>query len=244
MKDLFSGHSSQYAQFRPTYPAALYDFLLQEVSDTNRALDCATGNGQVARALADFFKEVDATDISFQQLEHAIPHPRITYRQSAAEKSDFPAHSFDLITVAQAIHWFDFDAFYAEVKRLLKPDGILAVIGYGIMRISPSIDELVHSLYQDILGDFWPEERKYIEDNYLNIPFPFHEITPPDLRLEVSWTLDQLKGYLATWSAFQQFLKVRKSNPMEFIEKELNEAWGQVSLRTVTYPLLIKTGRV
>lgn len=244
MKDNFSTQSSQYAKFRPRYPQALYDFLLKHVSETKTAWDCATGNGQVATELAKRFEQVYATDISEKQLANAPQLPNITYKVEQAEHTDFADDAFDLITVAQAIHWFKFDEFYAEVKRTLKPNGIFAAIGYGIMHITPEIDKVVHYLYQDILGDFWDEERKYIEDNYLNIPFPFKEIAHPDFEMTTEWNFDQLVGYLETWSALQHYIKANGDTPISLVYKDLKEAWGNVSTHQIHFPLLLKVGRV
>lgn len=244
MKDNFSTQSSQYAKFRPTYPQELYDFLLSHVKDTKLAWDCATGNGQVASELAKRFDKVYATDISKNQLANAVQLPNIIYKLEQAEHTNFSDHSFDLITVAQAIHWFKFDEFYAEVKRTLKPDGIFAAIGYGIMQITPAIDEVIHYLYKDILGTYWDEERKYIEDNYLNIPFPFKEIENPGFKMTTQWSFDQLIGYLETWSALQHYLKANGQNPIKLVYDNLKQAWGAAQTREIYYPLLLKVGRL
>lgn len=242
MKDNFSSQSSQYAKFRPKYPQELYDFLLSYVSETKTAWDCATGNGQVATVLAKHFEQVYATDISEKQLANAPQISNIKYKIERAEHTDFRDNSFDLITVAQAIHWFKFDEFYAEVKRTLKPNGLFAVIGYGIMHITPQIDEVVHYLYQDILGDFWDVERRYIEDNYLNISFPFKEIDSPKLEITAQWNFDQLIGYLETWSALQHYIKAKETNPMAIVYNDLKQAWGNSNTHEIHFPLLLKVG--
>lgn len=242
MKDNFSTQSSQYAKFRPKYPQALYDFLFNHVSETKTAWDCATGNGQVATELANRFEKVYATDISEKQLANAPQLSNITYKVEQAEKTDFADDVFDLVTVAQAIHWFKFDEFYAEVKRTLKPNGIFAAIGYGIMHITPALDKVVHYLYQNILGDFWDEERKYIEDNYLNIPFPFTEIAHPDFEMTTEWNFDQLVGYLETWSALQHYIKAKDENPITLVYNDLKQAWGKADTYKIHFPLLLKVG--
>lgn len=176
MKDNFSTQSAEYAIYRPTYPQELFDFLFSLVNQKESAWDCATGNGQVARVLAQHFAGVYATDISEKQLSQALKLPNVVYSVESSEKANVPDVSFDLITVAQAIHWFNFDAFYSEVKRTLKPNGLLAVIGYGVMVIDKKVDQVVHKLYEDILGKYWDSERIYIEEGYKTIPFPFDEI--------------------------------------------------------------------
>lgn len=242
MKDNFSVQSAEYAQFRPTYPQELYEFLLSLLSENNTAWDCATGNGQVARELAKHFKQVFGTDISENQLKHAAQKENISYLVENSEKSSFSDQTFDLITVAQAIHWFDFDAFYAEVKRTLKPHGIFAAFGYGVMQIDTKVDVVITKLYRLILGKYWDEERKYIDEKYQTIPFPFEEIATPELSIKTIWNFDQLIGYLNTWSALQHYKKANNSNPIEIIITELEEAWDAED-KEVTFPIILRVGR-
>ncbi|MCZ4243346.1 class I SAM-dependent methyltransferase [Pedobacter punctiformis] len=243
MKDNFSTQAAEYAQFRPTYPPELYDFLLSLIKEKNNVWDCATGNGQVARELAKHFKQVFGTDISENQLKNAAKAENISYLIEPSERSSFANHIFDLITVAQAIHWFQFDAFYLEVKRTLKPEGIFAAIGYGIMQIDQKVDVVIHKLYEDILGKYWDEERKYIEEGYQTIPFPFEEIATPHFSIKTTWNFDQLIGYLNTWSALQHYKKANDKNPIEFVFTELKEAWGDDALKDITFPILLRVGR-
>ncbi|MDQ7948145.1 MAG: class I SAM-dependent methyltransferase [Pedobacter sp.] len=244
MKDNFSTQAQQYAQFRPRYPESFYHFLSQHVKDAQTAWDCATGNGQVAVELAKIFAHVDATDISSKQLANAPQLPNITYKIEPGEKTAFADQSFDLITVAQAIHWFKFDEFFAEVKRVLKPDGLFVAVGYGLMKITPSIDALVDHLYEAILGTYWDEERRHIESGYATIPFPFEEIEAPPMEILASWTFDQLIGYLETWSSLQHYIKANGQNPIELVFEELKKAWGNQEIVQVHFPLIIKAGRI
>ena len=161
MKDNFSSRSAAYAKFRPVYPQQLYNFLLPLVRIKNIAWDCGTGNGQVAQELAKHFEHVYATDLSEKQIANAIAASNIHYNVGAAEKTEFPDQSFDLITVAQAIHWFDFEKFYAEVKRVIKPEGIIAVTGYGLLAIDDAIDKVVQYFYTNVTGAYWDEEKKF-----------------------------------------------------------------------------------
>ena len=165
MKDNLSEQSEQNLQFSPTYPKELYEFLLSLVEKKDAAWDCGTGNGQVAIELAKHFKQVYATDISEKQIKNAIQCDNILYKVEAAEETSFPGKSFDLITVAQAIHWVDFDAFYKEVKRTLKPGGILAVIGYALLHIDEDTDKVITKFYKKIIGSFLDPERRYIDEN-------------------------------------------------------------------------------
>lgn len=242
MKDNFSSKSSSYAKYRPTYPQELYQFLKEKLDKTEKAWDCGTGNGQVAGALAKFFKEVQATDISQQQLDNAIRQPNIHYSVQAAEKTNFPDNSFDLITIAQAIHWFNFEAFYKEVARVLKPDGIIAVIGYSLFKSNPETDEVILKFYHDIVGPFWDEERKYLDKKYKTIPFPFIEIESPVFGQEYEWTFTHLIGYLKTWSAVKHYEKANGENPVDLIEEELKATFG--AKNKVVFPILIRLGKL
>ncbi|CAM4075252.1 Methyltransferase domain-containing protein [Pedobacter westerhofensis] len=242
MKDNFSVQSAGYAKFRPTYPQELYDFLFSLVSAHHTAWDCATGNGQVATVLAEHFTEVFGTDISENQLAHAVQKDNITYLLQSSDRSSFADQTFDLITVAQAIHWFDFSAFYAEVKRTLKPGGVIAVFGYGVMQIDEQVDIIIHKLYKTILGHYWDDERKFIDQGYQTLPFPFRESSVPELYIKTSWNFDQLIGYLNTWSAVQHYEKANNSSPIDLVISELYATWG-AGQKEVKFPILLKVGQ-
>ena len=242
MKDNFSSQSSSYAKYRPAYPKAVYRFLREKLDQTEKAWDCGTGNGQVANELAKFFKEVLATDISQQQLDNAVIQPNIHYSVQPAEKTSFPDNSFDLITVAQAIHWFDFEAFYNEVKRVLKPNGIIAVIGYSLFKSNPETDEVIHKFYRNIIGPFWDEERRYLDEKYKTIPFPFKEIESPVFEQEYQWTFNHLIGYLKTWSAVKHYEKANGENPVDLIENELKATFG--AKNKVVFPIIFRSGKL
>jgi SAM-dependent methyltransferase len=242
-KDNFTSQAAEYAKYRPGYPAELFNYLLSLVKDSRAAWDCGTGNGQVAEVLAAHFDKVYATDISEKQLENAVQRPNIMYTVSRAEETPFPAAGFGLITVAQAIHWFDFDAFYQEVRRTIQSGGILAVIGYGLVRVNTEIDAIVNNLYSNIIGPFWDKERKYLDENYQTIPFPFPEITPPHFSNQYEWTVDEFAGYLRTWSAVQHYRKANHQDPVELITEELSMAWTGAT-RQVNFPILLRVAQV
>jgi len=244
MKDNFSAQSEQYAKFRPTYPDKLYQFLLPLLETKDAAWDCATGNGQVAQVLSEYFKEVHATDISEKQIKNAIQRANIFYKIERAEQTSFPDKNFDLITVAQAIHWFDFEAFYKEVKRVIKPNGILAVIGYGLLSIDKDTDAVINRFYREVTGPYWDKERKYIDEQYQTIPFPFKEIEAPQLYNTYEWTLEQLVGLLDTWSAVQHYIKANRQNPVDIVYKDLKQTWISNKLKTVKFPILLRIGRL
>ncbi|MXN91933.1 methyltransferase domain-containing protein [Flavobacterium sp. Sd200] len=243
MKDNFSAQSAAYSQFRPHYPAEMIQYILSHVQNFDMALDVATGNGQVAVALAPYFKEVYATDISTKQLENAKQLPNIIYKEGSAEETGFNNSQFDLITVAQAIHWFDFDVFYREIKRVLKPNGILAVMGYGVFSTNLDTDIILSHFYKEIVGPYWDAERKYVDENYTTIPFPFREIESRKFFNRFTWTLEQLVGYLQTWSATQHYIKDKGVDPVHLIYNDLKTSW-QKSDKQVFFPLLLRIGEV
>ena len=242
MKDNFSKDSHLYAKYRPTYPSSLFTYIFSLLETKDHAWDCATGNGQVATQLAKEFQVVEATDISASQVEQAPKLAHIHYTIQPAEQTNFEKDQFDLITVAQAIHWFDFEKFYAEVNRTLKPDGILAVIGYGLLSISPELDLIIHHFYNDIIGAYWDEERKYIEENYETIPFSFEEIKTPKFEITYEWTAEDLLNYLNTWSAVKHYEKEKNESPLLLIQQQLKEVWG-AKKRKVTFPVLLRVGK-
>ncbi|MBK7652104.1 MAG: class I SAM-dependent methyltransferase [Flammeovirgaceae bacterium] len=256
MIDLFSSHSQQYAEFRPTYPQILYDFIYSHVRSFEIAWDAGTGNGQAARVLSQRFKKVLATDISRKQLEQAFKKDSIFY-SVAGEKTEFANDSIDLITVSQAIHWFDLDKFYLEVKRVAKPDALFAVWGYGLLRIDPAIDLLITDFYKNVVGPYWNKQRKLIDEAYQTIPFPFNEIKAPEFgplvlteelempcsEISLTWTIDQLEGYLTTWSAVQKYIQTNRVNPVKALINQIAPLWKGQSL-PVNFPLFLRLGRV
>jgi len=243
MKDNFSTRADKYAQFRPTYPEALFDHLFSLSPSKASAWDCGTGNGQIAQRLASVFQNVQATDISRQQLDNAVRLPNIHYSLQPAEKTDFPDHGFDLITVAQAIHWFDFDAFYAEVHRTLKPGGILAVIGYNLPRFNAAVDAVIADFYRKVVGPYWDKERRYIDENYQTIPFPYADLPALAFTIDVQWSFDHLIGYIETWSAVKHYQKEKGENPVRLVEPRLKTAWGEAGLLPGHFPILLRLAR-
>lgn len=250
-KDHFSAASDRYAAFRPDYPAALFEWLagLCPRSGTSvghgTAWDCATGSGQAAQGLARLFQNVIATDASAEQIFHATPHPGIVYRVAAADASGLADNSVDLITVAQAAHWFDLPDFYAEATRVMKPDGIIALWAYGLARIDPAIDTVITRFYRDTVGPYWPPERRWIEDGYRTLPFPFEEIIAPAFGMKAEWDLSALLAYLSTWSAVKRCKMAQGDDPIPPLRAELKPLWGDSSnTRQLQWPLFMKVGRL
>ncbi len=240
-KDHFSGYAASYAQFRPHYPKALFAYLAALTPEREHAWDCATGNGQAAVALAEHFRRVTATDASAKQIENAAPHPRVEYRVAPAEASGLAAESIGLITVAQALHWFDLAKFFAEAKRVLRRDGVLAVWSYNLFRVQPEIDRLVENFYRETIGPYWDFERELVETGYRTIDFPFAEIVPPEFQMRATWSLEQALGFLRTWSATKSFIAARGFDPVDSLGEQLARFWG--SPREVDWPLSFRIGR-
>jgi SAM-dependent methyltransferase len=241
MKDLFSQHASHYAQFRPVYPEALYQFIFSQVKNFNCAWDAGTGNGQAAHVLAKQFKKIFATDISSAQLEHAPKADNIFYSISA-EELDQPDSSIDMVTVAQAIHWFDIEKFFKCVARVGTPDAVLTVWGYGLLQVNPVVDSHINHFYKNVVGPYWDPERKLIDEHYQTISFPFQEIKTPPFSFSFWWSLAQLEGYLNTWSAVRKYISNNQVNPVDELITQLKPLW-QNQLE-VTFPLFLRIGRM
>lgn len=244
MKDLFSKQAEEYAKYRPVYPQELYNFIFGHVTRFDLAWDCGTGNGQAAVALAGQFKRVIATDMSGNQIRFAKIQPNITYQVCPAEKTPFPSSSFDLVTVAQALHWFDFDHFYPELKRVLKPEGIFAAWSYGLARVDPKVDKVIDYLHYDILKLYWDPRRLLVDENYQTIPFPLSKFNTPVFFIEALWTFEYYVNYISkTWSAVQTYLEKNGSNPMDLIKEDIKKAWGNIqSSKIITWPVALLLG--
>lgn len=240
MKDLFSAQSELYQQARPTYPQSLIDSLIKQLKGFDRAWDCGAGSGQLTRLIAPYFQQVIATDLSQNQLDQAPALRNVSYLQQAAEQCSFPDQYFDLITVAQAIHWFDFEKFYAQVKRTLKADGLFAVIGYGLLTLEDAVlNDRLQQLYHQTLNGFWDAERRYIDELYQTIPFPFQYIPMPQFQIKLCWTGQQLWDYLNTWSAVQHYQDHMQVSALA----DLQDILLIRQPMRVTFPVLLRVGR-
>ena len=245
-KDLFSEHATDYAKFRPTYPPDLVEYIVSFVDQKETAWDAATGNGQAALLLATHFKKVFATDLSEGQIEAAQAHPGIQYSVAAAESTRFADNSFDLITIAQAYHWINHKNFSEEAKRVGKQNAIVAVWGYNLFRCSNKlVTNLVDEFYHDVTDPYWEPERKYLEKNYLETPFYFEEIpVKSSFKMQTLWTIDQMAGYINTWSAIKKFTKLNGYNPVEKLMQKVKEIWGNEPMLQFDFPLALRMGRI
>lgn len=241
-KDHFSGHASAYARYRPEYPNELYDYLATLTPRHAVALDCATGSGQAAVGLARHFDLVIATDGSVPQLRSAQAHPHVAYVGNLAEQPALRDRSVDLVAAAQAAHWFDHERFHPEMHRVLRPDGALALWTYGLTSIAPPIDAVVSHFYENVVGPYWPPERRHVENAYRDLPFPWREVTVPQFQLRLDWRLEDFIGYVGTWSATQRYTKVSAADPLPALRDEIAPLWGSNS-RPVVWPLHLRVGR-
>jgi ubiquinone/menaquinone biosynthesis C-methylase UbiE len=240
-KDYFSGNSEEYSRFRPTYPAELFAHLAS-ISDQHKvAWDCATGSGQSAVALSAHFSKVIATDASKTQIENAEKKRGITYQVATAENSHIEEQSIDLITVAQAFHWFDREAFSKEANRVLKDKGIISIWAYNLLSVQEDIDEVIYYFYNTVLGTYWSKERKMVEDGYKNVQLPFKEVEVPAFTMSTEWDLHQLMGYLCTWSATKKYQEMVGVNPVEELQDKISSLWGNSEkVVSVKWPLSVK----
>ena len=245
-KDLFSAHAADYARFRPTYPPSLFAWLAAVAPARGCAVDVATGNGQAALGLADHFDRVVALDASAAQVAEAPRRPgvNVQYGVAPAEATGLDAASADLLTAAQAFHWFRHDRFFVEAQRVLRPGGVLAVWCYGLSRITPEVDQVVQHLYADVIGAYWEPERLLVESGYRDVAVPFPALAAPPFETQLDWELSTLTGYLRTWSALKAFTRAQGSDPLAVLEPELARAWGDVPSRPARWSLSVRAFRV
>lgn len=243
-KDHFSGHAEAYSRARPAYPAELFAWLSRQTEGHELAWDCGTGNGQAALGLTPYFHRVLGSDASATQIARAPAHPQVAWRVARESDSGLPAVSTDLATVAQALHWFDPAAYSAEVDRVLKPGGVVAVWSYGLLRIQPEIDQVLNWFYRDEVGRFWPPERRMVENGYIDIPFPFDELAPPEFTMRSGLNLAGVLDYIGTWSAVQRYLRDTGVDPVAALRTKLTELWEDPAMvRPVEWPVTMRAGR-
>ncbi len=244
--DHFSQQAGDYAAFRPTYPDALGAWLATMAPAQAHVWDCATGSGQAATMLARHFERVTATDASAAQLAHAVAASGVTYREARADASGLPDASCDVVTVAQAAHWFDLPTFYVEARRVLKPGGVIAVWSYALFHSNHAgIDDVVRQFQRERLAPYWPPGREFVDDEYRSLPFPFTVMAAPAFEMTATWTRAQLLGYITSWSAVLRCREAEGRDPMSEITEALKELWrDDAQVRELRWPLHIKASRV
>ena len=238
-QDHFSAHAADYAFARPDYPTALLGWLVRQCQQTELAWDCATGNGQVAVPLAAYFQRVIASDASKQQIDQAVGHDRIQYCQCLAEQPPITDMSIDAVTVAQALHWFDIDKFFAAVDRVLRHRGILAVWSYDVCQIDATIDAQIEHYYQDVVGAYWPPERALVASRYQSVEFPYEKLVVPEFTMRRDWSCQQLCQYLGSWSATRRYRQASGDNPIPELFKKLQAHWSPGLKKQVSWPLTV-----
>ncbi|MVN75272.1 methyltransferase domain-containing protein [Hymenobacter sp. HMF4947] len=243
--DRFSAQAAQYARYRIDYPPELYAWLLPQVGGRSRAWDCATGNGQVAVVLAQYFREVEATDLSGSQLAEAPALPNVRYQVATAEHTPFPDEHFDLITVAQAVHWFDLAKYHAEVRRVAGPGTVLAEWGYGLVQTGePALDALILHFHNETVGPYWDANRWHVLDAYARLQFPFAKVHRAYFEVRKEWSAAWFLDYLRTWSAVANYGRQHAgADAVLLVAEELTQKWG-VGERTVVFPVFARTGVV
>ena len=244
-KDLFSTQADRYAKYRPTHPQELFDYIFQFVNQKDCAWDCATGNGQAADMLADHFKTVEATDISEAQLKNATLKENIHYQVAPAELTPFADNSFDLITIATAYHWLDWKAFHREATRVGKNNCVVAAWSYHVFySTDQSITNIIQHFYHNVIGPYWDKERKYVDDRYTTVDFPFAPLPSKDFGLVKHWNREDFLGYLSTWSSVQHYVKQHRSSPFHAIADALKKEWPGNDIKEFHFPLFLRLGRV
>jgi SAM-dependent methyltransferase len=241
----FATEAAEYAHLRPTYPDDLFSFLSTVVAFRDVAWDCATGNGQAATHLARYFERVIATDESAEMIAQAPRDPKIEYRVAEAEDSGLEEGSIDLVTVASAIHWFDLDRFYSEVRRVVKPGGVVAAWTYYTPVFGDDIDTIIKHLAQQVLKDYWDKRLHYVVDEFHDLPFPFEPIEAPPYRTDMRWTMEDLLGYFETWSSSVKYREAKGTHPTDLIKADVARVWGDPrQKRDLHFPLYMRLGRV
>lgn len=244
-QDHFSGHAADYAKARPGYPPALFDWLANRAPGRALAWDAGCGNGQASQALALHFRSVFASDPSAAQIESALPHSRIRFAVEAAEACSLKDQSVDLVAVAQAYHWFDQQRFCAEARRVLRPEGLVAIWSYARSSVCAEVDAIVDALHDDTLAVDWPADREHVLNRYANLPFDFQRLPTPEFEMRETWALTQYRAYLRSWSGCQRHRQRTGVDAVAEIESAMNEAWGDPSqARDIYWPLLLLVGRL
>jgi hypothetical protein len=243
LKGQFAKQAKEYIRYRPDYPDILFDTIYSHCTNYNYAWDCGCANGKVAIPLADKFPIVYGTDISSRLLKYAPAHPNIIYRTGEAEKIQLN-HQFDLITVAQAIHWFEFEPFYDNIRKHMHPDGIIAVFGYGLLNIDAQCNPIAEKLFYEILDDYWDPAIEHINTEYKEIPFPFDEIESPEFTYNIWWSFEEVIGFIRSWSAVQNYIDREGENPLDLIKEEFKTAWGPSKMKLIQFPIFLRMGKL
>ncbi len=242
---LFVTVAREYASFRPGYPPELFEWLARASPGRDAAWDAGCGSGQASVALAEHFSSVHATDVAAEQIAAAKPHPRVRYAVAPAERSGLADASMDLVTVAQALHWFDVEAFYAEARRVARPGALLVVWSYPRPEFDePALDEVFRDFYANVVGPYWPAGRKHVEDNYATLPFPQPEMPHPRFAIDLDWSRSQVIGYVSSWSATARYREARAADPVPLLSRALQEVWPDDRPARLRMPLGMRVAQI
>lgn len=244
-RNWFDRGGQAYARFRPEYPGELAAYLAALAPDSSLAVDVGCGNGQLTGQLAEHFAAVVGLDPSADQVANAAPRANVDYRCAPAERMPLAEHSASLITAAQAAHWFDLPAFYAEVRRIARPGAVLALISYGVLQLGEQLDARFQQFYWQEIGPYWPAERQLVDSGYATLDFPFAPLTPPAMAIRLDWNLAEFLGYIATWSAVRRAREVGREDVLQRFAGDIAQIWGDPeSKRAVSWPINMRVGRV
>lgn len=243
--ELFASRARDYAEFRPRYPPELAAIVAEASRGRALAIDCGCGSGQFSLLLAAHFPRVVACDASAAQIRHAAPHPRVDYVVAASEQMPLCPRSADLVTAAQAAHWFDLDRFWHEARTVTRSQGVVALVGYGLPHVDGAVDAVIRTFHDDVLGPYWPKGRHLVVRGYAALDFPFRRLPTPALEMRSEWTLSEFLGYLRTWSAVTQAERATGRSPLPPVAAEIAARWGpSAQQRTVVWPIWLKLGLV
>lgn len=242
-RNTFGLAAGDYRSFRPTYPDNLFRFLVSLCQSTGSALDCATGSGQAAADLAKYFDRVAAFDSSQAQVDAAGTDPIIEYRVGTAEALPFADEKFDLVTVAQAAHWFDLQSFYERLRGVVKPSSVIAIWGYSYCKVDTQVDAIVAAQLLKPIEPYWAEGNRVIMEKYRTIYFPFSEVRWPGFSARYAWTRAAFVNYMRTWSAYKRYVADKNLDPMPGLDAALAVLWPEGESRPVTFELVGRIGR-
>ncbi len=231
-----------YARHRPTYPETLFASIAARCPRHRAVWDCAAGSGQASVGLKAHFQRVIATDLSFGQIRAAPSVSRLQRVVCNGLAAPFRGRRFDLVTVAQALHWFPHQEFFAEVARVAS-GGTLAAWNYGLFRVNPEIDAIMGNFYRTVVGPYWPPERRHIENDYAEITFPFGPTEIVATEMTRGWGHAEVQAYVGTWSAVRIYRSERDRDPLPLLGERLASAWGD-GKRAITWPISVHICRV
>ncbi|TWI02926.1 methyltransferase family protein [Luteimonas cucumeris] len=241
-KDHFSVSAVDYAAARPHYPPALFDWIASIAPTRGRVWEAGCGSGQATRELAMRFDTVYATDPSAAQIAQAPALDNAVFAVEAAERCVLPQASVDAVCVAQALHWFDRDAFFAECARVLKPDGVLVAWGYQDIEV-PSLLADANAALQREIHAYWPPERGDVDAAYAGYAWPFEAVDAPAFEMTAAWPLPRLLGYFSSYSATRRYRDATGIDPVAAQADAFAAAWGAADMQPLRWPLFVHARR-